>query len=175
MSEDYRRHRATPSPHLKHIEMNFKPTTPSSSSSRRAATSSSRHGFPLDENERKKTILVVDDEPDIVEYLTFVLTKFGYETIAANSASEAIKVVNRAGQVPPFLAIVDIVLGDDNGLNLAKKLVAKSPELNVLLISGYADTVVITDPLPNGKKAGFLPKVFTSEELRRAIDQVLAS
>ena len=98
----------------------------------------------------------------------------GRVTALDPQASEAIKVVNKAAQTP-FLAIVDIVLGDENGLALAKKLVSKTPTLNVLLISGYADTVVITDPLPNGKKAGFLPKVFTSEELRKAIDQLLAT
>lgn len=155
--------------------MNPKPTPAPHSVVPARKTSSSRHGFPAESADRKKTVLVVDDEPDIVEYLTFVLAKFGYNTLTANSAAEALKVVNRAGQPAPFLAIVDIVLGDDNGLNLAKKLVSKAPNLNVLLISGYADTVVITDLLPNGKKAGFLPKVFTSEELRRAIDQLLAT
>lgn len=148
-------------------------STPAAASARRTATSASRHGFPVEAGDKKKTVLVVDDEPDIVEYLTFVLAKFGYNTLTANSANEALKVVNRAGQPAPFLAIVDIVLGDDNGVNLAKKLVTKAPKLNVLLISGYADTVVITDTLPNGKKAGFLPKVFTSEELRRSIDQLV--
>jgi CheY-like chemotaxis protein len=153
--------------------MNPKQSTQAPSPARRVSTSSSRHGFPLDQEDKKKTVLVVDDEPDIVEYLSFVLAKFGYNTLSANSASEALKVVNKAGQAAPFLAIVDIVLGDDNGLNLAKMLVSKAPDLNILLISGYADTVVITDPLPNGKKAGFLPKVFTSEELRKAIDQLI--
>jgi DNA-binding NtrC family response regulator len=151
--------------------MNPKQSTPPHAAPRR--TSSSKHGFPGDQAERKQTVLVVDDEPDIVEYLSFVLGKFGYNTLTANSAAEALKIVNRSGQPAPFLAIVDIVLGDDNGVNLANKLVGKVPKLNVLLISGYADTVVLTDPLPNGKKAGFLPKVFTSEELKRAIDQVL--
>lgn len=155
--------------------MNPKPSAQASSPARRVSSSSSRHGFALDQSDKKKTVLVVDDEPDIVEYLGFVLTKFGYNTLTANSAGEAMKVVNKAGQSAPFLAIVDIVLGDENGLALAKKLVSKAPSLNVLLISGYADTVVITDPLPNGKKAGFLPKVFTSEELRKAIDQLLAT
>jgi DNA-binding NtrC family response regulator len=155
--------------------MNSKQTPSSQAAAPARKTSSSRHGFPVEATDRQKTVLVVDDEPDIVEYLTFVLAKFGYNTLTANSAAEALKVVNRAGQPAPFLAIVDIVLGDDNGVNLAKKLVSKAPKLNVLLISGYADTVVITDPLPNGKKAGFLPKVFTSEELRRAIDQLIAT
>lgn len=151
--------------------MNPKQNTPPHAAPRR--TSSSKHGLPGDPSERKQTVLVVDDEPDIVEYLSFVLGKFGYNTLTANSAAEALKLVNRSGQAAPFLAIVDIVLGDDNGVNLANKLVGKVPKLNVLLISGYADTVVLTDPLPNGKKAGFLPKVFTSEELKRAIDQVI--
>jgi DNA-binding NtrC family response regulator len=150
--------------------MNSKQSNPPHAAARR--TSSSRHGFPADAGDKKQTVLVVDDEPDIVEYLSFVLGKFGYSTLTANSAVEAMKVVNKSGTAP-FLAIVDIVLGDDNGMNLANKLVAKQPKLNVLLISGYADTVVITDPLPNGKKAGFLPKVFTSEELKRAIDQLI--
>jgi DNA-binding NtrC family response regulator len=155
--------------------MNPKQPTQAPSPARRLSTSSSANPFPAEQRGQKRTVLVVDDEPDIVEYLGFVLTKFGYNTLSANSASEAVKVMNKAGQAVPFLAIVDIVLGDDNGLNLAKKLVSKVPTLNILLISGYADTVVITDPLPNGKKAGFLPKVFTSEELRKAIDQLIAS
>lgn len=152
--------------------MNSKQSNPPHAASPRR-TSSSKHGLAADQSDRKRTVLVVDDEPDIVEYLSFVLGKFGYATLTANSAAEALKVVNRTGQATPFLAIVDIVLGDDNGMNLANKLVAKLPKLNVLLISGYADTVVLTDPLPNGKKAGFLPKVFTSEELKRAIDEVI--
>jgi DNA-binding NtrC family response regulator len=154
--------------------MNSKQSTQGASSSRRGAAAP-RQGISSEQDEKKKTVLVVDDESDIVEYLSFVLAKFGYNTLTANSAAEALKLVSKAESPAPFLAIVDIVLGDDNGLNLAKKLVSKSPKLNILLISGYADTVVITDPLPNGKKAGFLPKVFTSQELRAAIDQVIAT
>jgi CheY-like chemotaxis protein len=55
----------------------------------------------MEQRENKKTVLVVDDEPDIVEYLGFVLAKFGYQTLTANSAGEALKVVSKAGQ-PPF-------------------------------------------------------------------------
>jgi two-component system, response regulator RegA len=123
-----------------------------------------------------KNVLVVDDDPDIVEYLSLLLTKFGYNPTSATTTSEALSILkNTTPQTAPSVAIVDLVLGSENGITLADQLVEASPELRILLISGYADNVVQSELLPNGKKAAFLSKRFTAAELKKALAELAAS
>lgn len=81
-------------------------------------------------------ILVVDDDPGMLETLGDVLAREGHRVHAADRGSVAL---TRLAQSPPVdVAIVDFKLPDISGLELLNKLKAGSPETEVILITGYA-------------------------------------
>jgi two-component system cell cycle sensor histidine kinase/response regulator CckA len=86
-------------------------------------------------------ILIVDDEPVVLDVLRRLLEEDGRE-IALAATSEAALAV--AAQVPLDVALVDKNLGTSSGLELSRKLKSVQPELEVILITGYAslDTAI---------------------------------
>lgn len=119
-------------------------------------------------------ILILDDDPDVVGYLADVLGDTGYTCHTAGDAAEALELLRACpADRRPAVAIVDLILADNHGMNAADALVAAHPPLKILLISGYADTVV-AQSLANGVKPAFLSKVFTAAQLRKAVADLLA-
>lgn len=116
--------------------------------------------------EKHKNVLVVDDEPIIAEHLSTILTRFGYTAVSASKGSEALAVLeNSLPEDLPTLAIIDIVLGDENGIGLADQLVRKAPSMDILFMSGYINTAILTTQLPNGHKPSFIYKAFDVDDL----------
>ena len=62
-----------------------------------------------------KRILVVDDDPDIVDYLGFFLGDHGYEVSSANRSSSALEALD---EVKPDAVIVDVIMPGRSGLDL---------------------------------------------------------
>ncbi len=80
-----------------------------------------------------KTVLLVDDDRSILRTFTRILKKAGYETEAAESGREALEKI----QARSFdVALVDIVLGDSNGLDLLSRIREKSPKTVRMAITG---------------------------------------
>jgi len=81
--------------------------------------------------EKKKKILVVDDDPDVVEVLRIVLTSAGYEFHCAMNSQAAI---DKLHQVKPDLLILDIIMEDrSSGYQVAQE-VRSDPSMNGLPI-----------------------------------------
>jgi DNA-binding NtrC family response regulator len=79
-------------------------------------------------------ILVVDDNRPLAENLAEILQRQGHVTRIGGSVSEALAAVPR-----PRAAIVDFVLPDGTGLEVAEQLRARDPRVQVLFVSGYSD------------------------------------
>jgi len=117
-------------------------------------------------------ILLVEDEDDIREMVTTILTESGYAVIAAASASQGLGIFHREnGQFD--LLFSDVVLPDENGIRLADRLTRLKPGLPVLLTSGYMDAegqrLITCD-----KGYGFLSKPFSIVAMLRVIAESLA-
>lgn len=78
-----------------------------------------------------KTILVVDDERDILELLRYNLVKNGYKVISALTGEEALRL---ADQTPPSLVILDLMLPGMDGLEVCRALKAKRELADVPII-----------------------------------------
>lgn len=81
-----------------------------------------------------KQILIVDDEPGIRQLLSHMLTAQGYDLIQAGSATEALEVLSTH---PCQLALVDLLLPDVNGLELAEAIRMLDPGTPVILMTAY--------------------------------------
>jgi two-component system alkaline phosphatase synthesis response regulator PhoP len=77
-----------------------------------------------------KKVLIVDDEPDILEIISYNLTKEGYEILTAKNGIEALE---KTASFKPELVILDIMMPKMNGIEVCKILRSK-PEFNNTLI-----------------------------------------
>ncbi|WP_242391968.1 hybrid sensor histidine kinase/response regulator [Anaeromyxobacter oryzisoli] len=82
------------------------------------------------------TILIVDDEPVILDVFRRFLEGDGRTLLLAGSAREALALAAEAGEID--VALVDKNLGDGSGLEVARRLKAAKPDVEVILVTGYA-------------------------------------
>lgn len=118
-----------------------------------------------------ETILCVEDDRDVRQYVTVQLESLGYKVIAAANAAEALAI---AAEGTPFdLLFTDIVMaGGMNGRELAEQLVAARPSLRVLFTSGYAyDSPHAQERAGHG--APLLTKPYRKAELARVLRRCL--
>src|SRR5687768_14009409 len=66
-----------------------------------------------------KTVLIADDEPDILEIISYNLLREGYDVITANNGIEAIE---KAKQIHPALIILDIMMPGKTGIEVCRHL-----------------------------------------------------
>ena len=86
-----------------------------------------------------ETLLVVDDNPDVLEAATDLLAPLGYRMLTAGSGREALAVLE-AARPPVSLMLTDVVMpGGMNGITLADEARRRHPGLKVLMATGDAD------------------------------------
>ena len=129
-----------------------------------------------DEDERpviggRETILCVEDDREVRQFVTLQLESLGYKAIIASDAAEALAI---AGRGTPFdLLFTDIVMsGPMNGRQLAERMVAERPALRVLFTSGYAYGAVHAQGRV-GQGIPLLTKPYRKEELARMLRRCL--
>jgi two-component system KDP operon response regulator KdpE len=105
-------------------------------------------------------VLVVDDEPQIVRALKVVLREAGFQTIAAETASEAL---DRAAVRPPEAAIVDLVLPDGDGVEVTRTLREWS-DMPILVLSAVGEEEQKVRALDAGAD-DYITKPFGAREL----------
>jgi PAS domain S-box-containing protein len=133
-----------------------------------AAKAKPASGVPMGAGE---TILVVEDNPDVREVATTLLSSLGYRILSAEDGSSALAVLEQSGEVE--LLFTDIVLPRGmNGVALAQQAVARHPALKVLYTSGYTDKADIgQNVLQDG--VNLLRKPYAKAVLAQQIRQTL--
>ena len=120
-----------------------------------------------------ESILIVDDEPQVSSMLAKMLGRIGYKVDCFNSAPEAIEAFKREPG-SWSLVITDQTMPQMTGLELAKRILAQSPNLPVILCSGYTDSVSAEMVIAAGIKA-FLTKPVDHASLARMIRELLGT
>lgn len=104
-----------------------------------------------------RKILVIDDEPLILNTVEKALARVGYAVAKAQNVRELDAVLAGA----PFdLMITDLHMEDDTAENIIERVKRSSPDISVLLMSGSACRI---------KADNFIEKPFTLEELREKV------
>jgi two-component system cell cycle sensor histidine kinase/response regulator CckA len=124
-------------------------------------------------NSGNRTILVVDDEPDVLQLVESILADSGYDVVSAKSADSAIKAFDKMPQCPDLL-LADVVMPGMSGPMLVDYLLAKQPNLKVLFMSGYDDRQVVQRYVV-GKGFRLLAKPFNIKTLRSAVQAEFAT
>jgi len=92
-----------------------------------------------DRQEMKPTILVVDDDPSVRRMLSELLSIAGYDVLSAASLDEGKRLADTGN---PDLLLIDVRLGDYNGLQLAVRERANHPGRPVIVMTGHSDPVL---------------------------------
>jgi CheY-like chemotaxis protein len=116
-----------------------------------------------------ETILVVDDEPMILELITTILRTAGFAVLTASSGASALSVA-QPHRDEIRLLITDVAMPGMDGPTLARLLTADTPELPVLYMSGTYDG----SQFERGERSGFLAKPFSANELLAEVKALIA-
>lgn len=91
---------------------------------------------------RVGTVLVVDDEPEVLRLVETVLTRSGHRVITASNGDRAMEKVRRHGAAPDLL-LTDVVMPGLSGPMIADQLHEQYPRLRVLFMSAFEDRQVV--------------------------------
>jgi two-component system, OmpR family, response regulator len=114
-------------------------------------------------------VLVVDDEPNIVEVVTMALRFQGFEVEAASTGREALSAVNR---FKPHLMVLDVMLPDMEGFEVASRLGAQRAGVPIIFLTARDATEDKVRGLTGGGD-DYMTKPFSLEELVARIRTIL--
>jgi CheY-like chemotaxis protein len=118
-----------------------------------------------------ETILVVDDDPGVLEFIVEVLRREGYHVLQAAHGNDALDVA-AAFAAPIHLIVSDVNMPQMSGWKLLERLRAWYPTIRFLMVSGYAQPQSSIADLA-GTATSFLPKPFTPDDLLIAARELL--
>ena len=120
--------------------------------------------------EEPSKILVVDDSPQISKALTDLLSTGGYLVRTAPSAERALQILESA----TFdLIITDLKMTGMTGIDLARQVLQKTPDLPVVILTGFGDMDSVIDALRLGV-ADYLKKPFSIDEVMAVVEREIA-
>jgi CheY-like chemotaxis protein len=117
------------------------------------------------------TILLVDDDPEVLEAFALTLEDLGYDVTVARSGQAALDILDEGR--PLDLLLTDIRMPGLDGFDVSRLAKARRPELKVLYLTGYGGSApAMRDP--SARLGKILPKPIRPDALRSEIDAALA-
>jgi len=117
-----------------------------------------------------KLILIVDDYVGIRSLLKAVLENNGYKVELAKNGEEAIEKFHK---FVPSVVLLDSKMPGMNGIEVAKKMKVSSPELPIIMISGWAEQEDIKIAQQKGLISYYLTKPFDINEIIELLHNIL--
>jgi len=114
-------------------------------------------------------ILIVDDEPDMVENCARILKREGYECLAANDGRRALEILESAR---PDLLLTDLKMPELDGMALLRRAHEVDPALPVIMITAFASIESAVAAVKEGA-FDYLPKTFSVDQLRVAVERAV--
>lgn len=118
----------------------------------------------------KGTVLIIDDEKDVLDTSRLALEYLGYKVLTANTGMEAISIVEAAGE-DIDLAILDIGLPDIMGDKVCQRIQELQPNIKVVVSTGYMVEDISDDM--KIKAQGFIQKPFSISKMAIKLKEVL--
>lgn len=116
-----------------------------------------------------KTVLIIDDEPDIRELLEITISRMGLHTEAVGCVADALQILE---STPIQLCLTDIKLPDGTGLDIVRHIQQHRPDTAVAVITAFGSTELAVEALKAGA-FDFINKPLAVEQLRNLIKSAL--
>ena len=115
------------------------------------------------------SVLVIDDDPDVRQFIAETLEEQGYRVRQAADGAQGLK---EAAREKPDLIILDFIMPGLSGAEVANRLLAKREDQAILFVSGYSETEAVRRVAPH---APLLSKPFRADALDKAVRSALAA
>jgi PAS domain S-box-containing protein len=132
---------------------------------------------PEDMAKKEGRVLIMDDEPLVLEVTDELIRFFGYETALATNGIEACEIYKREKEAgKPFdIVILDLIVsGGVGGLECLKMLKEIDPEVRAIVSSGYSNDPIMSDFEKYGF-SGVLPKPYVPKEMAAILNAMIYS
>ncbi len=118
-----------------------------------------------------KQILVVDDDPDILMSLEFLMKKNGYQVMIARNGTEALEAINT---VKPNLILLDIMMPDVDGYSICKHVKSKKDlkDIHVVFLSAKTKETDVQKGLDLGASM-YITKPFSTRDLMKKVNELM--
>lgn len=127
-----------------------------------------QENIPLQGDE---TILVVEDESDVLNFVVDTLTNYGYKVLGSNDSEKAYSLYRSLNSEIDMI-VSDVILPKISGPELVQKILASKPSLKVVYMSGYSESMIGKHGIV-GTEINFIQKPFSPYELTRKIRESL--
>src|SRR2546430_2942764 len=114
-------------------------------------------------------ILIIDDEPAMVEVISELCREKGHQVNSFNSAQKAIEALSG---ISPQIVITDIKMGKVGGFDVLRECLEIAPQPAVIMITGYPDVETAVDAMKKGA-FDYIVKPFKIDELQLTIQRAL--
>jgi two-component system response regulator RegA len=113
----------------------------------------------------EKSLLIVEDDKAFLQRLARAMETRGFAVTSAGSVAEGLAAVD---QKPPAYAVVDMRLGDGNGLDVVERLRDRRPEARAVVLTGYGNIATAVTAVKLGA-VDYLSKPADADEVMRAL------
>ena len=118
---------------------------------------------------KKKNVLIVDDDPDVLTMLEGLLKKLEYNPFVAANGEEAVRVID-SNKID--VVVSDLVMPEMNGMELLKRVKSRKGDIPFVMITGHPSIETAIEAMKKGAY-DYLTKPFQAEEVRIKIDRAL--
>jgi PAS domain S-box-containing protein len=125
---------------------------------------------PVSAHRTGQTVLIVEDEELVLDVACRILTQHGYRVLVARSGAEALALIEDAEAID--LLLTDVVMPEATGKEVAETVSALRPEIRVLYMSGYPESVIASQGVVD-QGIRLLSKPFTASDLLQHVRAVL--
>ncbi len=119
-----------------------------------------------------ETILLVEDEPAILEMVRIMIRRLGYTVLSAGKPTEAMELArNFTGEI--HLLMSDVIMPEMNGRDLARSIASLHPQIRLLFMSGYPANVIARQGVLD-EGVHFIQKPFLMKDLATKLREAVA-
>ncbi|MBI3625223.1 MAG: sigma-54-dependent Fis family transcriptional regulator, partial [Candidatus Rokubacteria bacterium] len=119
---------------------------------------------------KKGRLLIVDDEPDMLDNVRRILVKAGYECLTESDSRKAMGLLESER---PDLLLTDLRMPGVDGLGLLRQAHQVDPQMPVIILTAFATIESAVEAVKEGA-FDYLPKPFSVDQLKLAVERALA-
>jgi len=120
-------------------------------------------------SDSKATVVIIDDDPHILELTSLILARKGYHVFTASTARQGMEIISSQA---PELALLDYMMPEMNGLEALREIKARYPDTYVVMFTGMGNEEIAVE-LMKGGASEYIVKPFNYRGLLDRLDSVL--
>jgi putative two-component system response regulator len=120
-------------------------------------------------SEERPKILLVDDDPYVLEFVSSLMGEYGYDYVACHNADDAFSHFQKK---PVDVVLTDIKMPVTSGIELLEKICDYRPDVPVILMTAHAEVDIAVDAIKKGA-FDFIIKPYRSEQLIHSIEKAV--